>query len=65
MRRASQAEAELARLQSRFIEGAIAPPPPRLDSSNLRLHRLQQTLRVWPVFCQGSWVASGQEQALQ
>ena len=27
MGRASQAEAELARLQSCFIEGAIAPPP--------------------------------------
>ena len=44
MRRASQAEAELARLQSRFIEGAVAPPPPppggsgllRLESTGLR-----------------------------
>ena len=36
MRRASrQAEAELARLQSRVIEGAIAPPPPPPGGSGL------------------------------
>ena len=35
MRRASQAEAELARLQSRFVEGAIAPPPPPTGGSGL------------------------------
>ena len=35
MRRASHAEAELVRFQSRVIEGAIAPPPPPPGGSGL------------------------------